>query len=275
MFLITGATGQQGGATIKHLRDHKVRALVRNSNSEASKKLAAQGVELATGDLTNSDSIYDALEGCDGAFLVTTMIPNGPQDEIVQGKAFLEAAKRRNINHIVYTSVDGAERNSGVPHFESKGEVERLIAASGLKHTIVRPVAFMDNFPKRSGIMSFLTLGLFSAAIYDKKVQLISAYDIGRVSATALKDPARYAGRVIPLASEALTVSEMQNAYKEAHGSLAWKAYLPGFTISFLSSDFSKMFYWFRNHGYKADIPSLRQEFPGMLTFSQWLKSKD
>lgn len=86
MFLITGATGQQGGATIRNLKGVPTRALVRNTHSEAAKKLTADGVELASGDLTNSDSIYDAMEGVDGAFLVTTMVPNGPQDEIVQGE---------------------------------------------------------------------------------------------------------------------------------------------------------------------------------------------
>ncbi|TIB13259.1 hypothetical protein E3P89_01330 [Wallemia ichthyophaga] len=262
MYLITGATGQQGNATIQHLKGEKTRALVRNPASEAAKKLEGEGVDIAKGDLTDSLTIYNAMEGCKAAFLVTTMAPNGPSDEVIQGKAFIDAAKKRNIR-VVYTSVDSA-KGSNVPHFESKAEVEQMIRDSNLPHTIVKPVAFMDNFPKKSGLQSFLTIGLFSAAILDKKIQLVAVDDIGRVAATALKHPERYNGRSIPLAGEELSISDIQNAYNTAHGAPAWKAYLPSFTPSLLSNDFSKMFYWFRSDGYKANIPALREEFPAI-----------
>ncbi|TIB81251.1 NmrA family protein [Wallemia mellicola] len=272
MFLISGATGQQGGATIRNLKGVPTRAFIRNTHSEAAKNLSADGVELASGDLTNSESIYAAMEDVDGAFLVTTMVPNGPQDEIVQGKAFIEAAKRRNLKHIVYTSVEGAERQSGVPHFDSKYEVEKMIYESGIPYTIIRPVAFMDNFPKTSGVASFFAIGVFNAAIRNRTVQLIATEDIGIVAATALKKPEQYIGRKIPLAGDELTTAQIQDAYKVAHGSSAWKVYLPTFILSVLPYDFKKMFYWFRDHGYEANIAKNREEFPGLLTFSEWLK---
>lgn len=194
------------------------------------------------------------------------------QTEIFTGKAFIEAAKRRNLKHIVFTSVEGAERQSGVPHFDSKYEVEKMIYESGIPYTIIRPVAFMDNFPKTSGIATFFAIGIFNAAIRNRTVQLIATEDIGIVAATALKKSEQYIGRKIPLAGDELTTAQIQNAYKVAHGSPAWKAFLPAFMLSLLPNDFKKMFDWFRDHGYKANIAKNREEFPGMLTFSEWLK---
>ena len=97
MYLVSGATGKQGSATVRNLKGVPTRALVRNTHSEAAKKLSADGVELASGDLTNSESIYAAMEGVDGAFLVTTMIPNGPEDEIVQGERMHFSVKHTKI----------------------------------------------------------------------------------------------------------------------------------------------------------------------------------
>jgi uncharacterized protein YbjT (DUF2867 family) len=79
--------------------------------------------------------------------------------------------------------VEGAERNSGIPHFESKFELEEYLRASGLpSYTILRPVAFYENFPSRSGIATFITFGLFDAGLAGKKLQFISVRDIGKCS---------------------------------------------------------------------------------------------
>lgn len=153
--------------------------------------------------------------------------------------------------------------------------MERIIKDSKLSYTIVRPVCFMDNFPKKSGVQSFLTIGIFSAAIQNKKIQLVAVEDIGRVVTNALIQPERYTGRTVSLAGEELSIADIQNAYKTAHGARAWKAYMPRFVLYLLPEDFSKMFYWFRSHGFKADVPALREEFPRLLTFAQWLEKSD
>ena len=63
--LVTGATGQQGGAVTRHLLKDgwKVRALVRDPNKDSAKALAQQGAELAKGDLNDRATIEAALKG--------------------------------------------------------------------------------------------------------------------------------------------------------------------------------------------------------------------
>ena len=72
--LVTGATGKQGGGVVENLLSGNkvaIRALTRNPDSPAAKSLAAKGVELVKGSLTDESSLVTAMDGCWAAFLVT------------------------------------------------------------------------------------------------------------------------------------------------------------------------------------------------------------
>ena len=55
-----------------------------------------------------------------------------------------DAAKAAGV-HLVFTSVGSANRQTGVPHFDSKYEVEQHIAKIGARATVLAPVYFMEN----------------------------------------------------------------------------------------------------------------------------------
>ncbi len=149
IILVTGATGQQGGAVARHLLEEgwKVRALVRDPKKDTAQALAKQGAELVQGDLYDSASLDKALEGMYGAFSVQNFwLPDvGYEGEIKQGKLFANAANEAGIQHFVYSSVGAAHRGMGQKHFESKWIIEQYVKELGLPHTILRPAAFMDN----------------------------------------------------------------------------------------------------------------------------------
>jgi uncharacterized protein YbjT (DUF2867 family) len=97
--------------------------------------------------------------------------------------------------------------------------------------------------------------------------------DIGWFAARALEDPDRYAGRVIPLAGDELTVPQFVAAIKRATGHGQWVAPIPKFVPDHvMPKEYGNMFKWLREQGFKADIPALRKEHPTMLTFADWLK---
>ena len=252
-------------------KKQKVRVLVRNPNAEASKKLLDDGADIATGNLDDEESIYAALEDIDGAFLVTTPF-SGIQTEINQGKTFVKAAKRRNLKHLVFSSIDGAERKSKVPHFESKFEIEKAIIEAEIPHTILRTTAFCANFPKRSSIISFLAFGLFDSALNGKKLQFISVDDIGHVSADVLVKPSDHLGKIIQLAGDELTINDVQEAYGRVQGYKPWKVWLPSLTLRLLPNDFRLMFEWFYHSGFEVDINKLKSEFTYVKSFEEWLK---
>src|SRR6266478_1936502 len=146
--LVTGATGRQGGAVVRHMlpKGWKLRALTRNSSSHAAEELARQGVEVVQGDLEDVASLERASRGLYGIYSVQDFWAVGAKREVQQGKNLADVAKQAGVEHFVYSSVGGAERNSGIDHWESKWEIEKYIRKLGLPATMLRPAAFMENY---------------------------------------------------------------------------------------------------------------------------------
>src|SRR5437879_5703314 len=146
--LVTGATGRQGGAVIRHMlpKGWRLRALTRNPNTYAGKELTRLGVEVVQGDLEDPASLDRASRGVYGIYSVQDFWAVGAKREVQQGKNLADAAKKAGIQHFVYSSVGGADRNTGIPHWESKWEIEKYIRTLNLPATIFRPAAFMEMY---------------------------------------------------------------------------------------------------------------------------------
>src|SRR6201988_820374 len=144
--VVTGGTGKQGGAVVKSLleRGHVVRAITRSTDSAKAKELANAGVTLVRASLEDTAALTKALEGAIALFAMTTPFEGGTQAETQQGISAADAAKAAGV-HLVFTSVGSANRTTGVPHFDSKFEVEKHIAKIGLRATVLAPVYFMEN----------------------------------------------------------------------------------------------------------------------------------
>ncbi len=213
VILITGATGQQGGAVAKHLLKDgwEIRALVRDPNKDKAQELAKQGVELVQGDLYDRSSLDGALKGAYGAFSVQNYwLPDvGYEGEIKQGKLFAEAAKGAGVKHFVYSSVGAAHRGMGQKHFDSKWIIERYLVEIDLPHTILRPVAFMDNINWLRAEISNGSLKSFGTAP-DKGTQLIAVDDIGAIAAIVFANREEYLSRTIEIAGD--EVSDLEKA---------------------------------------------------------------
>ncbi|MGO9313395.1 MAG: NmrA/HSCARG family protein [Syntrophobacteraceae bacterium] len=279
LVLVTGGTGNQGGATVTHLlmaKRVRIRVLTRNPDSSRARRLASQGVELIGGDLDDAGAVKAALSGVSAAFSVQGfMDKGGVAAEERRGKDFADATKAAGAPHLVYSSVEGAERQSGIPHFESKWQVEQHIRELGIPATILRPVAFMDNFAA-SSFGRAMALGLFRATLgTSKRVQLVATSDIGWFAARALEDPASFAARIIPLAGDELSVAEIIKTYKNVTGHTPWVAPIPRFLPGLMMpKDIATMFQWMEVHGFEANISTLRQQHPGLLSFAAWLKAR-
>jgi hypothetical protein len=143
--VVTGSTGKQGGAVARGLleRGHKVRAVTRDPNSSQAKLLANAGATLVAASLADTAAVMKALEGATSLFAMTTPF-GGTALETRQGVVAADAAKTAGV-HLVFTSVGNADRQTGIPHFDSKYEVEKHIAKIGVRATILAPVAFKEN----------------------------------------------------------------------------------------------------------------------------------
>lgn len=273
LIAVAGATGQQGGATTRHVleRGFRVRALTRDPNSERSLKLQAAGAEVVAADLANPESLGPALDGVYGVFSVQNFwLPDvGFEGEIAQGKNLADAAKAAGVQHFVYTSVGGAERKSGVPHFDSKWIIEQHIEALGLPATILRPVAFMDNNQyQRDAILSG-TLPTWGIAP-GRKLQIVAVDDIGAFAAIAFERPDEFIGQAIELAGDDLTEDEMAAVFSRVTGRTVTVDRSQPAGAPEPDAEMVAMIKWFNEHGFQADIDALRKIHPGLKNLETW-----
>jgi uncharacterized protein YbjT (DUF2867 family) len=274
---VFGATGKQGGSVVEALlsRGAHVRALVRNPGSDRAQALSRRGVELARIDIADAASLSAALQGVDAFFFMTT-----PEDQTAaaiegetrQGIALVGAAVEAAVPHVVFSSVGGAERDSGIPHFESKRRVEEHLQRSGLRATYVRPVAFMDNFAFMGPSVENGEIVLRMPLPDHIPLQMIAVRDIGEIGAALLLEDAKAPKGAIEIAGDERTGSQIAAAFGEHAGLPARYEALPLAVIGD-SEDAQAMFRWFaETPAYQADVSTVKAIHPGAWDLPTWLR---
>lgn len=267
IILVTGATGQQGGAVARSLlrKGQKVRTLTRNPAKAG--ELKKMGVEVVAGDLTDRESLNAALLGVKKVFLVTTPFERGMETEVLQGITMADAARAAGVDHLVYTSVGSAARNTGIPHFETKWKVEQHIKKIGIPATILRPVFFMENFASPWFFPAIKGGTLVLPLRADRPLQMIALDDIGGFGAAAFLRPKEFIGQAIELAGDEMTLPEAMRILSRASGKTINYEQLPDEQAEkALGHDFAVMFRWFNEVGYNIDIPTLHKRWEVPLT---------
>lgn len=274
IILVTGATGQQGGAVARHLlsRGYKVRALTRKPESGAAKELSRRGAGVVKGDLDDPASLEHALEGVWGVFAVQNTWEAGVAREEEQGKRLAEIARKKGVQHFVYTSVGSAHRQTGIPHFDNKWRIEETVLRLGFpSYTILRPVFFMDNFLRpwfKPGLME----GKLLIGIKPSKVlQMIAVDDIGKFGLRAFEQHKEMNGRAIDLAGDQQTMPKTAEILSKAVGRKIEFVQVPIAEVRKFSEDYAIMLEWFDRVGYNVDIPKLSAEY-GIrpTTLAEW-----
>ncbi|HKA91354.1 MAG TPA: NmrA/HSCARG family protein [Haliangiales bacterium] len=275
--LVTGATGKQGGAVARRLieRGHRVRALTRDPASPAAIALAGIGVDVAMGSLEDRGSIARALAGADALFAMSTPYEAGVAAEMRQGIDAADAAKAAGV-HLVYTSVGNADTGTGIPHFDSKAEVERHIRSIGVDATILAPVYFMENV---GFIRDQLRKGIYASPMSPgRKLMQIAVGDIAAAAVTAFEDRRQFIGKRYDLAGDELTGNETVDILSRAIGRRMSYFQLPLDAVrGAMGEDGVKMYQWFETTGYRVDRDAHRREFPEVpwLSFEAWARSQD
>ena len=278
-FLVMGATGQQGGAVADQLlqRGHKVRALVRNASSGKAQQLATKGAELVTGTMEDSASVRQTVDGVDSVFLVTTPFEAGMEAEVRQGINVADAAKAAGVP-VVFTSVAWAWARTGIPHFESKWEVEQHMKNTGVRHSVIGPVYFMENTYAPWAIDT-LRQGTVAIALEPQTRQfMIAIPNIADFAVLALEHPERLEGRRIDIAGDVLTGEEVTRTLAEVTGREMRYFSVPKQVVrENMSDDLAVMFEYYDREQPTVDLDALRSEFPEvrLLTFRQWAEQQD
>jgi uncharacterized protein YbjT (DUF2867 family) len=134
MILVTGATGNAGGAVVRALVElgEEVRGLVRSA-----KAVLPSGAETVVGDLDQPESMTEALAGARGLFLLS-----GYRDM----PGILAQARSAGVERVVLLSGGAAVATDvGNPISQYMIHSEDAVREAGLGWTILRPYEFMSN----------------------------------------------------------------------------------------------------------------------------------
>ncbi|CAI7659725.1 unnamed protein product [Penicillium manginii] len=293
--LITGATGKQGGSVIQALLDQnadfEILAVTRDTSSNSAQRLQSKSsnIKLVQGNLDQVEDIFICAQRVAsspiwGVFSVQVPVPGGSNHdaEEKQGKGLIDAALKHNVKFFLYSSVDRGGESSfesptPIPHFISKHNIEHYLVrrakSSGMDWTILRPVAFMENFTPDFFGKVFTTS--WKIAVKDKPLQLISTRDIGFFGAKAFLSPDHYKGKTLSLAGDELTFNQMTEIFNSKTGKNVPMTF--EFVSKILMSmmkDLGYMFQWFYDVGYGADISALKKTNPHLKDFKTWLEEE-
>lgn len=267
--LVTGGTGHQGGAVARHLLKDgwRVRALVRDPEKPAALALQKAGADLVVGDLRDTAALYDAMDGCHGAYLVTTPRDGGADLEYEEGVNFIDAADHTGIEHLVFSSVIGADLENGTLFQVAKHRLEAYIAHVALPATIWRPLYFMENWLGQKD--DILDGHLRAAVAPDVVRQFVAVDDIGKFVALAFREHDRFLGITAEIASDEMTMPEVADLFSlvldvpvvfetvERPGMPVEHRPAPGETPR-----------------RRADLEALRELVPHLWTIEEWIRAQ-
>lgn len=282
VIVVLGATGQQGGSVASALLDDgwRVRAVARDPSSAPARQLAATGVETIAGDLADPTSLRSAFVGAYGVFSVQ---PSSGQantemsddDEVAWGVSVAHLAREAGVEHLVYSSAIAAGSTpTGIGHFDTKSRIEAHIRGLDVPSTIIRPASFMEilllpGMGPADGQFSFL--------MHDEQpMQFVAVRDIGLVVAAIFGSPVDFVGRTIDIAGDSLTGDELARHLGNAFERPVTYRRIPDDVLrgNDLLGRLAAAVDDGRLAGH-ADLTALRQTFPFLLRFDEWLTGLD
>jgi uncharacterized protein YbjT (DUF2867 family) len=259
--LVFGATGNVGGAATRELlkRGWRVRAVTRNPEGDKAKALANLGAEVVQGDMADKPSLEAAFDGIERVFSVQNPWISGFDGEILQGKLVSEVAQASGVEHLVYSSAGPGESDTGVPHFQSKVEIEAHMKKLGIPFSVIRPGPFME---------------------WDTPIPWVAVRDIGITAANLFDAPKKWIGKDIVLFGDVKTLSECRSLFEKVTGKKPFRLPLPLWLFRRMAGNelilmWKWMSEWIEEEGPEGLwklVESARKVCPELLDLESWLK---
>ncbi|MFC7222723.1 NmrA/HSCARG family protein [Halalkalicoccus sp. GCM10025322] len=263
--LVTGATGNQGGAVVDHLlasdAEFDVRGLTRDTSGETAQALEDRGVTMVEGDLDDPETLREPVGDADAVFAVTNFWTQGYEDQVQQGENLADVAADEGVEQFVFSGVGSHERDTGVPHFDSAWEIEQHARDLDLPLTVLQPVFFFQNLEAfAEDVVEDGTLAL--PLEEGVSLQMVDVDDLGHAAAVAFADPDAFVGERFELAGDEKTLEETSEVLSEVTGVDVEPVHVPiEDAYESFGEEFTVMCEWFNDVGYEADIDALADAF--------------
>ena len=258
LIAVIGASGHQGGGVVRALQESgrfRVRALTRDPG-----KHHGLADEVVAVDLNRPETLPAAFDGAYGVFAVTNFWEPGGTDEIAQGKAAVDAAKRAGVDHFVWSTLPNVREISGgkydVPHFTNKAMVDAAVAEAGFRyHSFVVAPSFYQNLqgqggptPQRDGSLGWtLPIGPTSPVVMG------DISELGKVVAGAFLHPEIAGqGQYLPLVGDVMSYRDIVATLNEQGHVLTFTS-VPGDVFAGFfpgAGELAQMFGYIEDFGY-------------------------
>jgi len=272
MVLIGGATGRQGNAAIDELakRGYELRCLTRKPDGKKAQRIAAKCTEIVQGNYSDPESLNSAMQGISKMFFYSGFSMN----EVAEGKNVIAAAKQAGISHLVYTSGAASEPGKGLDD-SAKTKVELAIVSSGVPYTVLRPVAFMENFDRQQ--KRTMEKGIFDSRGPGRIVPFISIRDIGFFVGEAIDNPEEWLNQSVNIAGDVLTVAEYVDTYERVMGvPVAYNRLPLDEYLQMFPKPLWQLFVWYEEVGYESSVTNLRtlkSRYTNLTSLEEYLRA--
>jgi NAD(P)H dehydrogenase (quinone) len=195
-FLVTGATGETGRHTVRHLleKGHAVRAMVHNEDERA-EALRRAGAEVVVGDLLEHDDAIRAVAGITAAYFCYPVRPG-----IIQTTAyFTDAAKRAGLKVVINMSQISAREDSRSHAARDHWIAERIFDWSGVPTVHLRPTFFSQWLLYPFARETIVEQSIIDLPYGAGRHAPIAAEDQARLIAALLVEPAVHLGKTYTL----------------------------------------------------------------------------
>jgi len=275
--LVTGATGNQGGAVVEHLlasdTEFDVHGLTRSVDSERAQQLVDRGVTMVEGNLNDPESFRSHVAAVDAVFAVTNFWTEGYDAQVQQGKHLADVAAEEAIEQFVFSGVGSHWEETGVPHFDSAAEIDQYTQSLDLPLTVLRSGVFLSE--SRSVRREYRRRWHAGVAARRRCQPTDGRHDdVGRAAAVAFEHPEEYVGERFSLAGDERTLAETAAAIAEVSGHEVEAYHVPiEDAYESFGEEFTVMCEWFNEVGYSADIDALAEQFGfSFTTLEEYLR---
>jgi uncharacterized protein YbjT (DUF2867 family) len=279
LVVVTGATGRQGGAVVRHLLADgwRVRAVTRSPGSAAARELArGEGVEVVQADMEDLEALRRVFADAHGVYSVQNPMIAGAEGEALQGRNVATAAADAGVEHLVHGSGGPGEPGTGVDAWDVKLEVAAFARDLGLPLTVLRPMAFMELMTDKDLYPAVTMWHLMPRLVGEgRPLPWLSAEDLGAIAARAFGDPATYVGTDLALAADVRTLAECRTAWRDVTGREPRRLPMPVWMFErFVGRDLVRMWRWLATHDVEGDVARTRSLLPTAATVEDFLRRR-